>query len=266
MNTIVIKPELSVIIPVYKAEDTLAEALNSIGKTEYNIEIIVIVDDNEDYSFAEKIDSRVKIISTGATGSGAGRARNKGVAVARSPYLAYLDADDTWSENYLNTLLPIARKNGCAFAATLIINHQGKEILKMPGDSKDQLVPSDFGYWGASFHSVHSSELSLGTSDGPFWHTPSQDVMHSIEVLLACGSSTNLAPDVCYRLKLREDSYSTTKDFNNQLRSSYLQYEDALKNTEAEGVFSAKLQLNGRYVAEAKHDESFYEFVASIRT
>ena len=47
-----INPEISVIIPVFKAKNTLARAINSINKQNINndkIEIILSVDDNLSY-------------------------------------------------------------------------------------------------------------------------------------------------------------------------------------------------------------------------
>jgi len=239
--------------------------LASIGQTDYDIEIIISVNDNQNYSFVKKIDPRVKIVYTDQVKTGAGAARNKAISTTKAPYLAYLDADDTWSKNYLNELLPIAKENGCSFAPSMIINNKGVEVIKMPNESNHCLTPDDFSYWGASFHPVHSSSLKRGTSRGPFWENPAQDVMHAIEVILACGGSANLGNNVYYGLHLRPDSYTTTKSFYNELHSSYLMYDDILQETKAADVFLQKLNLSENFSKEAKPQETFYEYISRIR-
>ena len=92
--------KVSVIIPVYNAENYLGECLSSVVKqTLKDIEIILIDDGSTDSSleimreFAENDDlERIKIIQQENLGSGA--ARNKGLDIARGKYLAFLDADD----------------------------------------------------------------------------------------------------------------------------------------------------------------------------
>ena len=91
-------PRISVILPVRDAEKTLAVAVESIlGQTERNFELLVVDDGSTDASlrilqeFAE-LDGRIRVLST--VNPGIVEALNLGLAEARAPYLARMDADD----------------------------------------------------------------------------------------------------------------------------------------------------------------------------
>ncbi len=258
-------PEVSVIIPVFKATATLADAIASVQNTTVEIEIIVSVDDGCDYSFALDLDPRIILVASHQTQTGPGATRNRAIAMAKAPYLAYLDADDTWSPHYLETLLPLARLAGCAFASTAVFNPLGELIIQMPNQGSNCLIPKDFGHWGASFHPVHASHLPRGAKDHPFYSAPAQDVMHAVEVLLACGTDAPLAMDVCYQIQLSQRSVTTADNFAQEVRKAYLQYDAALQGTAAEGLFLARATLNDRYVRDAKVGETFYEFVSRMQ-
>ncbi|MBT7740727.1 MAG: glycosyltransferase family 2 protein, partial [Opitutae bacterium] len=91
-------PRVSVILPVRDAEKTLAMAVESIlGQTERNLELLVVNDGSRDSShrilaeFAH-FDRRIRVLST--VNHGIVEALNLGLAEARAPYLARMDADD----------------------------------------------------------------------------------------------------------------------------------------------------------------------------
>lgn len=92
------KIKVSTIVPVYNCENYLRQCLDSIlGQTLEEIEIICVDDGSTDNSlqildeYAKK-DARVKVLAQ--KNSGAGAARNKGLAIAEGEYLSFLDADD----------------------------------------------------------------------------------------------------------------------------------------------------------------------------
>ena len=91
-------PKVSVIIPVYNAEKYLRQCLDSVvNQTLREIEIICVDDGSTDGSLAilreyEAADSRVKVLTQ--KNQYAGVARNNGMAAAQGEYFAFLDADD----------------------------------------------------------------------------------------------------------------------------------------------------------------------------
>ncbi|HIR25979.1 MAG TPA: glycosyltransferase [Candidatus Egerieimonas faecigallinarum] len=94
------EPFLSVIMPVYRAQEYLAESIESVlTQTFEDLELILVDDCSPDESGAlcEKAaarDSRVRVLHL-KENQGAGRARNAGIEAARGQYLAFMDADDT---------------------------------------------------------------------------------------------------------------------------------------------------------------------------
>ncbi len=96
------KPFVSVIIPVYNGEKYLTEAVESIHLQNYNpLEIIIIDDGSTDKTaqIAKNIKGNVKYRYQ--TNKGPAAARNRGIRLAKSRFLAFLDADDLWPENKL---------------------------------------------------------------------------------------------------------------------------------------------------------------------
>lgn len=96
-----LKPEISIIVPVYNKEDYLGDCLESLIQQSFkNIEILCIDDGSTDSSSKiiedyAKTDSRIKIFSQ--NNNGPGSARNKGIINSTGEYLAFVDADD-WIE------------------------------------------------------------------------------------------------------------------------------------------------------------------------
>lgn len=96
-------PFVSVIIPVFNAEFFLKEALLSIIGQKYTpLEILVVDDGSTDNSTEIAHDfPGIKLFSQPNAGPGA--ARNRGVRESSGEYLAFLDADDLWLPEKLNT-------------------------------------------------------------------------------------------------------------------------------------------------------------------
>lgn len=99
---------ISVIIPVYDAENTIGRCLDSIlNQTYRNLEIIVVNDGSTDRS--EKIcagyqdkDNRIKVYTI--DNHGQGYARNYGIEHSNGTYIGFCDADDTMWPNMYETL------------------------------------------------------------------------------------------------------------------------------------------------------------------
>ncbi len=101
--------KISIIVPVYNAEEYLKQCLDSIVNQTYkNIEIICINDASTDNSLSilkeyEKNDSRIKVLS--GEHIGAGKARNLGIEKSTGDYLLFLDCDDFFELNMIEEML-----------------------------------------------------------------------------------------------------------------------------------------------------------------
>tara|TARA_B100000787_G_C16193795_1_gene299279 strand:+ start:2366 stop:3106 length:741 start_codon:yes stop_codon:yes gene_type:complete len=114
---------VSIIIPYYKKKLYIEEAINSaIGQTFQDIEIIIVFDDPEgnDLPYIKKIskkDERIKLIVNDKN-IGAGNSRNIGILRSSGQYIAFLDSDDLWSNNKIETQLKFMRDNKSNFSHT----------------------------------------------------------------------------------------------------------------------------------------------------
>lgn len=103
------KPEISIVVPVYKVEKFVKESLNSILNQSFvNFEIICVNDGSPDNSLdiieklAEK-DSRIKIVSQ--QNQGVSMARNTALDMVSGEYVAFLDPDDIMHPQFLEIML-----------------------------------------------------------------------------------------------------------------------------------------------------------------
>lgn len=99
---------ISIIIPVYQAEDYLEDCLNTLlNQTYSDYEILLINDGSKDRSgeicnrYAQK---NPQIRVRHQINAGASAARNTGLDIAQGAYICFVDADDKVSKHYLEKL------------------------------------------------------------------------------------------------------------------------------------------------------------------
>lgn len=99
-------PLISVVVPVYNAEKTLQECVDSILSQEYeDYELLLVDDGSKDSSplicdeYSQK-DDRVKIFHK--PNGGVSSARNLGINKATGEWLTFIDADDYITNGYLD--------------------------------------------------------------------------------------------------------------------------------------------------------------------
>ena len=108
MNT----PLVSVIVPVYNVEKTLARCLESIcSQTYQELEIIVLNDGSTDDSLAICEQFRAKdprIVVVDKENEGVSRTRNAGLTLAQGDYIQFADSDDALDPDYTQNLVQAA--------------------------------------------------------------------------------------------------------------------------------------------------------------
>jgi len=100
-------PHVSVVIPTYNRSKFVKEAIESVLEQSYkNFELIVVDDGSTDdtRSVVEQIsDNRVKYYYKNNSGPAA--ARNLGLDKSKGQYISFLDSDDLWPPEYLDTIV-----------------------------------------------------------------------------------------------------------------------------------------------------------------
>lgn len=105
-------PAISVVIPLFNKGPYIARALNSVLAQTFQDFEVIIVDDGSSDDGAEIVkeftDSRIRLIQQENRGVSA--ARNRGIEVSRAELVAFLDADDEWLPDFLETIMRLRVK------------------------------------------------------------------------------------------------------------------------------------------------------------
>ena len=110
-------PKVAVIVPIYNVKNELVETCveSIIAQTYQNISIILVDDGNEETNEAflkglKEKDSRIAILRHNQN-RGLYQARLTGVGMSDSKYIAFVDADDTITIDWIRILVKNAEKN-----------------------------------------------------------------------------------------------------------------------------------------------------------
>lgn len=127
---------ISVIIPVYNAEEYIEECLDSIVNQTIGIEhveLIVVDDGSTDHSlqylmaYEQKYPDSILLVPLEENG-GQANARNIGIYYASAPYLTFVDSDDWVEHNIYEKMLEPANRYSCDIVQCAIIEHIGEEL------------------------------------------------------------------------------------------------------------------------------------------
>ena len=106
---------ISVIVPVYNAEKTIARCIETLlGQTYGNIELLLVDDGSKDGSlaicreYAEK-DNRITVIHK--ENGGVSSARNAGIEMAKGDYILFVDSDDYVEPDYVSAMVTAAKES-----------------------------------------------------------------------------------------------------------------------------------------------------------
>jgi glycosyltransferase involved in cell wall biosynthesis len=125
--------KVSVVIPCYNNEATIAETLESVfaQRFEDSFEVIVVNDGSTDGTRAvlRKFGDRIAVIDQENRGVAA--ARNLGIAAAAGEYIALLDGDDTWTEDKLaKSVQALDKSPACVavYSNVIVVDGMGREV------------------------------------------------------------------------------------------------------------------------------------------
>jgi teichuronic acid biosynthesis glycosyltransferase TuaG len=116
---------VSIITPSFNAADFIKETIESVQNQNYtNWELLIIDDCSTDDTiniiehFATN-DNRIKLYKL-KKNSGTAKARNVGIEAASGKYIAFLDADDIWFNDFIETSVQTINKTGIPFVFSSI--------------------------------------------------------------------------------------------------------------------------------------------------
>lgn len=124
---------VAVVIPAYNAQASIDAALDSVNRqTVRPAEVIVVDDGSTDGTAHVATQAGARVLRQRNLGPSA--ARNAGVAAARAPWIAFLDADDRWATDKLEAQwAAISRWPDLGFCITdYTVVQSGGAIVKGP--------------------------------------------------------------------------------------------------------------------------------------
>ena len=209
--------KVSVIIPVYNAEEYLRECLDYVlGQSLRDIEIVCVDDGSTDASAAilsgyASRDSRVKVIRQ--ANAGAGPARNAGMDVATGEFIAFMDPDDKYPDDgVLADLVQGAEANGVDVCGGSMVAMDGSALedgMSFSADGIMEYSDYQFEYGYVRFIFRRSLLMARGIAFPALRRF--QDVPFFVDALHAAGRFFAVARCV-YGLRVRKSSIDWAAD------------------------------------------------------
>ncbi len=132
------QPKVSVVIPAYRCAETLPLSVNSALAQDVPLEVLVIddcPDEPIDHVMEQyRNDPRV-IYLRNDKNLGAAETRNRGIQMARAPFVAFLDADDLWAPDKLKKQLDALEQTGFVLCCT------ARELMNPQGVLSGKIIP-----------------------------------------------------------------------------------------------------------------------------
>jgi len=203
-----IYPLISVIIPLYNKAPYIARALDSVlAQTVQDFEVIVVNDGSTDGS--ERIvqgyhDPRIHLINQ--ENQGVSAARNRGVNEAQADLVAFLDADDEWLPQFLETIFRLREKYpeaGLYGTGYRTMNENGSIYDCVYNEKKgSQIIPNYFAAKNKlSYMIISTSGMAIPKvifkSVGGFPGGYQQNEDRAIRGKIALNNHVAYAPNVC---------------------------------------------------------------------
>ena len=207
-------PEISVIIPVYKAEACLRRCLDSLLAQDCPDWEAVCVDDGSPDGSGALLDSYAakdsRFVVCHQENAGVSAARNAGIRLARGQYLTFMDADDWYAPEALRTYRAALQQGGdIACSAHFHQCPDGHEIvayhLLPPGTHpvhRQSLAFVPYCVWGKAFRReiIVSHDLTF-----PPGMKLGEDMLFLYKYLVHCRRLT-LVPTPLYHYSYSENS------------------------------------------------------------
>jgi glycosyltransferase involved in cell wall biosynthesis len=159
------KKTIDVIIPTFNNGIYILKAIESVQKQTLKPQNIIIIDDGSIDNTEEIINkykktSEIPITYIKKKNGGPNSARNIGILLSKSYYLAFLDSDDTWDEKKLEEQVKLFNKNnnlGLIYCSYDLIDSNDKK-------TNGKIVNIDKNFQGNAYEFVIKSNKILGSA------------------------------------------------------------------------------------------------------
>ena len=267
-----IRPKVSIIVPVYNVEKYLQRCIDSLkNQTLQEIEIILVDDASPDSSpqicdEAAKEDERIKVIHK--VNEGAGKARNSALEIASGEYIGFVDSDDFVDTEMFQTLYEKAKEydsdlvmSGVRFVGGSMFSEEGASTLKTyfeqdtQFETEEELKELRMGIAGAMPEDEDDSKYGMSIWKNLFRHEVikqnnllfrserevfSEDALFMIDYIACIRKATGL-PEVFYNYCRNEDSIS--KSYKKDKMEKMLVFVDEVEKRLAKDIAPSEYQI-----------------------
>ena len=168
------EPKVSIIVPVYNAEKSLARCVDSILNQEFrDFELILMDDGSKDRSGEicdgyARADARVVVVHK--ENSGVSDTRNQAIARARGTFLQFVDSDDWLTADATKLMVRAAEETGCDMVIADFYRVVGEMVSRKGDIDADQVIgreafvgfmmenPADY-YYGVLWNKLYRRSL-----------------------------------------------------------------------------------------------------------
>lgn len=214
------KPLVSVIVPIYNAQNNIVRCVESIRRQTYeNLEILLLNDGSKDVSYPvcemlSKADARIVLIDK--ENSGVSATRNLGMRMARGKYLQFVDADDTLESFATELLVQRAEDNNADLviaAYNRIVPYKPKKEAKLDPllpNKKKQLTErlakfQTFGFLPMSFMTKEEFACGLMQEPASFYYGVMWNKLYRADLVRAhsdvrCSEEMTWSEDLYFNL------------------------------------------------------------------
>jgi glycosyltransferase involved in cell wall biosynthesis len=156
-------PKISIVLPAYKISAFVRETLESVFAQKFtDFETIVVNDGSPDTPQLEKELEPFfdRIVYAVQDNRGASQARNSAICLARGEWLAFLDGDDIWLPEYLESQIDLAEREGfdMVYCDAVLF---GEPLFD--GDNFMRTSPSNGAVTTSSLISANCNVITSGT-------------------------------------------------------------------------------------------------------
>lgn len=273
--------KVSVIMPIYNGEDYLKSSVESVLNQTYTDFELILVDDGSLDSTAEICDAyaasekRVTVIHQKNAGSSS--ARIHGVSAAGGKYIAFIDADDWWDRDFIQSLLAEMETENCDLAACgCIQEYEDRQVYKRNniscgryiGRERMQLVHArmlhfdgffSFGILPYMWNKLFKKDLLLKAFEQIDLKIRDGEDVALLMPYIAMAKGISIL-DVCpyhYRMHANQLTANKGKDFYENASRLYLNLKKRMEDKICYEVFLPQLDQYMRYMIWMGKPESF---------
>lgn len=238
-------PRLSIIVPMYNAQETISQCVDSILSQDFeDFELILIDNASTDNTLTickkyMKKDTRIRVVNLNQNG-GANVARKTGIETAKADLVGFVDSDDWVESNMYSTLINIQGKHKCDLVSSgmyrddirynaqtkLLDNFKQGIYNNLPEEIYETMLfddkINDFGIYGTLCNKLFKKDILMSVFNGidkRVFYGEDCLVLYSYIMRI---SSIYILREAFYHYNIHENSVCTTPDERLSVNSCYL--------------------------------------------